>query len=194
MHLVDTLATRTGSVPLTRAIRAASVLFIAALTAAAAQISIPLPFTQVPFTLQPVVELVAGLALGPRLAATSQILYLAAGIAGLPVFAASPLLPPGAARLLGPTGGYLMAYPLAAFVTGLLGARGFDRRYLTSIVAMLAGLAVIFTGGILWLSLFIGIDGALDGGFYPFVVADVVKVIAAAAFMPAIWRLLGTQR
>ena len=112
-----------------------------ALTAAAAQISLPLPFTAVPFTLQPMVVLLGGMALGPRLGMASQMLYLAAGIAGLPVFAASPMLPPGPLRLLGPTGGYLMAYPFAAFVTGALAERGFDRRYLTSVLAMLAGLA-----------------------------------------------------
>ena len=121
----------------TRAFAIASVLFITALTAAAAQISVPLPFTTVPLTLQPMVVLVGGLALGSRLGAASQMLYLAAGIAGLPVFAASATLPPGALRLLGPTGGYLMAYPLAAFVAGYLAERGFDRRYLTSVLAML---------------------------------------------------------
>ena len=63
----------------------------------------------------------------------SQVFYLAAGLAGLPVFAASPDLPQGPARLLGPTGGYLMAYPFAALVTGVLARRGFDRRYLTSV-------------------------------------------------------------
>jgi biotin transport system substrate-specific component len=194
MHLVDTLAARSGSVQLTRGIRAASVLFIAALTAAAAQVSIPLPFTAVPFTFQPVVVLAGGLALGPRLAVMSQLLYLAAGLAGLPVFAASPLLPPGAARLFGPTGGYLMAYPVAAFVAGHLAARGFDRRYLTSVIAMLAGLAVVFTGGVLWLSVFTGMPAALAAGLYPFVVFDVMKVVAAAAVMPALWKLLGPQR
>ena len=85
----------------------ASVLFVAALTAAAAQISVPLPFTAVPFTFQPMVVLLGGLALGSKLGLASQVLYLAAGIAGLPVFAASLTLPPGPLRLLGPTGGYL---------------------------------------------------------------------------------------
>ena len=80
-----------------------------ALTAAAAQVSIPLPFTPVPFTLQPMVVLVGGAALGSRLGMASQVLYLLAGIAGLPVFAASPVLPQGLGRLLGPTGGYLSA-------------------------------------------------------------------------------------
>src|SRR5436309_2765569 len=134
------------------AIRIASVLLLATLTAAAAQVSIPLPFTPVPFTLQPMVVLLAGAALGSRLGMTSQIAYLALGIAGLPVFAASPLLPQGIARLLGPTGGYLMSYPFAAFAAGYLAERGFDRRYLTSVLAMAAGLAIVFTCGISWLA------------------------------------------
>jgi len=191
MTVVETITSRRESTPLTTAIRAASVLFVAALTAAAAQISIPLPFTDVPFTFQPMVVLIGGLALGPRLGVASQVLYLAAGIAGLPVFAASPALPQGAARLLGPTGGYLMAYPLAAFVTGYLGARGFDRRYLTSFLAMFAGLAIVFAGGVGWLALLVGVPGALATGFYPFVVKDTIKLALAAAFMPGAWRLFG---
>src|SRR5215510_5525480 len=129
----------------------AAVLFITVLTTIAAQISIPLPFTPVPFTFQPMVVLVGAAALGSRLGASSQILYLTLGILGLPVFAASPILPQGVARLLGPTGGYLMAYPLAAFITGLLAERGFDRRYATAVFAMVAGLGVVFLGGVSWL-------------------------------------------
>ena len=129
------------------AIRVAAVLFVTALTAAAAQISVPLPFTPVPFTFQPMVVLLGGALLGARLGAVSQVLYLSLGVAGLPVFAASVVLPQGPARLLGPTGGYLMAYPFAAYVTGWLAARGFDRRYLTAVIAMGAGLLVVFTCG-----------------------------------------------
>src|SRR5205809_6866283 len=128
--------------------RVAAVLFVTVLTIAAAQVSIPLPFTPVPFTLQPMIVLLGGAALGSRLGMSSQVLYLALGLAGLPVFAASSVLPQGFARLLGPTGGYLMSYPFAAFVAGALAERGFDRRYLTSVVAMGAGLAVIFACGI----------------------------------------------
>src|SRR4051812_32181699 len=135
-------------------IRVASVLLFTAMTAAAAQVSIPLPFTPVPFTLQPMIVLLGGAALGSRLGLAAQVVYLLAGIAGLPVFAASPVLPQGVLRLLGPTGGYLMSYPLAAFLTGLLAERGFDRRYLTSALAMAAGLAVIFLCGVLWLAFF----------------------------------------
>ena len=85
-------------------LRASAVLFVTALTALAAQISVPLPFTPVPFTLQPMIVLLGGAALGARLGATSQALYLLVGLAGLPVFAASPVLPQGAARLIGPDG------------------------------------------------------------------------------------------
>src|SRR5512135_696439 len=105
---------------LTPAVRVAAVLFATVATIAAAQVSIPLPFTPVPFTLQPMIVLLGGAALGARLGAASQLAYLAAGLAGLPVFAASPVLPPGIARLLGPTGGYLLAYPFAAALTGFL--------------------------------------------------------------------------
>ena len=125
-----------------------------------------------------------------------QVLYLAAGIAGLPVFAFAPELPQGAARLLGPTGGYLMAYPFAAFVAGALAGRGLDRRYLSSLLAMAAGLAVIFACGVTWLTLFAPGAGArsfqqaLAVGLYPFVLADAVKLCLAAAVMPAAWKLL----
>jgi biotin transport system substrate-specific component len=189
--LLHTLAARAD---LSAGIRFAAVLFVTVLTIAAAQISIPLPFTPVPFTLQPVIVLLGGAALGARLGMSSQLLYLAAGIAGLPVFAASPSLPPGIARLFGPTGGYLLSYPVAAFVTGCLAERGFDRRYLTSLLAMAAGLAVVFAFGVAWLAWGpsrIGLSAALAAGFVPFVVADLIKLCVAAAILPAAWKLLG---
>ena len=181
---------------MTGVIRVAAVLFVTALTAAAAQVSIPLPFTPVPFTLQPMVVLLGGAVLGSRLGMASQVLYLLVGIAGLPVFAASPVLPQGALRLLGPTGGYLLSYPFAAFVAGALAERGFDRRYVTSVLAMAAGLVLIFTGGVLWLAFFarpaaVGLSAALQTGLYPFLPADLVKLFVAAAIMPAVWRLIG---
>ena len=168
-------------------------LVVTALTALAAQVSIPLPFTPVPFTMQPMMVLVGAAALGGRLGAASQLLYLSLGIFGLPVFAASATLPPGFARLLGPTGGYLISYPLAAFVAGWLSERGFDRRYSTSVMAMAAGLAVVFAFGILQLAIVsrpqLGIGGALAAGFFPFVLADLLKVVAAAGVLPSAWRL-----
>jgi biotin transport system substrate-specific component len=177
-----------------RVVQAAAVVFMAALTAAAAQVSLPLPFTPVPLTLQPMVVLLGGAALGSRLGMASQVLYLLTGIAGLPVFAASPVLPQGIWRLLGPTGGYLMSYPLAAYLTGALAERGFDRRYLTSVLAMCAGLAVIFASGVTWLAWYArpagaGLDAALRTGLYPFIPVDIVKVLVAAAILPSIWKL-----
>jgi len=198
--LVGALAESRQSRQATLAVRAAAVLFMTVLTAAAAQVSFSIPFTPIPFTLQPMVVLMAGLALGPRLGMASQMLYLLAGIAGLPVFAASLTLPPGMARLLGPSGGYLLSYPFAAFVTGWLAAKGFDRRYWTSVVAMLAGLTVVYAIGVLWLGLLtsslgtgaaIGLRAAFVAGVVPFIAADVLKVVFAAGVVPGLWRLFG---
>jgi len=176
-----------------RVVRIGAVLIMTLLTVVAAQISVPLTFTPVPFTFQPMLVLVGGAALGARLGATSQILYLALGIAGLPVFAASPILPQGALRLLGPTGGYLMAYPIAAFVAGYLAERGFDRRYWTSFAAMAAGLAIVFAFGVTWLATFVaptaGFTGALAAGFWPFIGADLIKLAIAAGMLPIAWKI-----
>ena len=98
--------------------RAAAVVLGALVVAGAAQVSIPLPGTPVPMTLQPMAVLLVGGLLGARLGALSMILYLAMGAAGLPVFTPSPLLLPGIARLFGQTGGYLLAYPIAAYAVG----------------------------------------------------------------------------
>ena len=193
---LGTLAARAS---LDRGVRVGAVLFLTALTAAAAQVSLPLPFTPVPFTLQPMVVLLGGAALGARLGMASQILYLAIGAAGLPVFAASPVLPQGLLRLLGPTGGYLISYPFAAFLVGALAERGFDRRYLTSVLAMTAGLLVIFAFGVAWLAWLAtpaapGLQAALQAGLYPFLPADLLKICLASAIMPAVWRLVGRPR
>jgi biotin transport system substrate-specific component len=192
------LSTLVAGSTLDRAIKVAAVVFATALTAVAAQISVPLPFTPVPFTLTPMVVLLGGAVLGARLGMASQVLYLALGIAGFPVFAASAVLPQGALRLLGPTGGYLMSYPLAAFVAGALAERGFDRRYVTSVIAMAAGLAVVFTCGVLWLAWFArpdhsGLGAALRTCLYPFLPADIIKICIAAAIMPGVWTLLGRR-
>ena len=199
--LLDALAPANDA-SYSNAIRAAWVLFAAALTAAAAQISVPLPFTQVPFTFQPMVVLLGGLALGPRLGMAAQVLYLLAGVTGLPVFAASATLPPGALRLLGPTGGYLMAYPFAALLVGYLAQRGFARRYLTSVLAMAAGLVVVYAVGALWLGSFaqiagrsvaIGVREAVMTSVIPFAAADIAKLLVAASIVPTLFKALDRQ-
>ena len=177
-------------------IRAAAVALAVVLTAAAAQFTLPLPFTAVPFTLGPLAVLLTGAALGSRLGFVAQMLYLSAGAAGLSVFTPSVTLPPGALRLIGPTGGYLLAYPIAAFVTGLLAERGWDRRYLTSFAAMIAGLVVIFTGGVSWLAINYtkSVSLAFAQGAAPFLLADLLKAAAAAMILPQAWRVYERQR
>lgn len=160
--------------------RAIAIAGFAALTALGARLAVPLPGTPVPFTLQPVAVLLAGLLLGPWLGAASQFAYLAAGAAGLPVFAAGG----GLAYLAGPTGGYLMAFPVAAaaagWVAGDPAAGAFARRALRIGAAAIAGLFVLHVGGAAWLSLqpwFAG--GSADVfrlSFEPFFVGDVLKI------------------
>ncbi|MEX1127770.1 MAG: biotin transporter BioY [Vicinamibacterales bacterium] len=190
------LTTWTAGTDMSAATRVAAVLLITVATAAAAQISVPLGVTPVPLVMQDMVVLLGGAALGSRLGMAAQVLYLLAGISGLPVFAASPVLPQGPLRILGPTGGYLLSYPLAAFLTGYLAERGFDRRYSTSVLAMAAGLVVIFAFGVPWLALFarpagVGFNAALHAGLYPFLLGDVFKIFLGAAILPGIWKLIG---
>jgi biotin transport system substrate-specific component len=151
---------------------AVGVAVFAVLTALSARLALPLPGTPVPFTFQPLVVMLAGALLGARAGAASQMLYLTAGAVGLPVFAAGG----GALYLLGPTGGYLLAYPLAAFVTGALMSRGLLR----VVLALLAGLVTIYAGGVAWLALLGSMSAALVMGLQPFLLADLVKVGLAA--------------
>lgn len=177
------------------AVRVAAVALAVALTATAAQFTVVLPFTAVPFTLTPLVVMLTGAALGSRLGAAAQLAYLAAGIAGLQVFVPSLILPPGAARLLGPTGGYLLAYPAAAFVVGRLAERGWDRAFASSVAAMLAGLAVIYAGGLIWMLAYTrSFEAAFAQGILPFVIADIAKAVMAATLLPQAWRLLSTPK
>jgi biotin transport system substrate-specific component len=177
------------------AIRVGAVALAFLVTAAAAQISVPLPFTPVPLVLTPLAVLVSAAALGPRLGTMAQMAYLVAGIAGFPVFAPSTQLPPGALRLIGPTGGYLMAYPVAAFVTGYLAERGWDRRFWTSFAALLAGLTVIFAGGVSWLAISVthSLALAITAGLRWFIVLDVLKVMVGAMILPQAWKLVGQK-
>lgn len=145
--------------------------------AAASQVAIPLPGTPVPLTLQPLVVVLAGMMLGPTLGLASMALYLAIGATGLPVFA--PVGPPGIARFLGPTGGYLIAYPAAAFTAGFLAQR--YPSLLGRWLAAMAGIAVIFVGGLSQLTILTGSVGrAVALGLTPFAVFDLVKAFVAA--------------
>jgi biotin transport system substrate-specific component len=162
--------------------RVAGVVVGAAAVALAAQVAVPLPFTMVPLTLQPLAVLVVAGLLGATGGAAALALYVAAGAAGLPVFAGGAA---GAIHLIGPTGGYLLAYPVAAAVTGRL-ARNADGRtgggaVARALVASAAGMLVIHIGGVSQLALLSGsAEAAYRLGFRPFFANDLVKVGLAA--------------
>ncbi len=173
--------------------RTVAVLTFAALTAVGARLSVPIPGTPVPFTLQPVAVLLSGLMLGGALGATSQLTYLAIGAAGLPVFA----LGGGLAYLGGPTAGYLLAFPLAA---GVVGAVAGDRPGILRVVlAGVAGLFVVHVSGAAWLSLQPWFGGESVSTFelslVPFLFGDVLKVglvaVVALGLAGRVRRLLG---
>ena len=154
-------------------------------TALAAQIAVPLPWSPVPLTGQTFAVLLSGAVLGARRAFLAQLLYLAEGALGMPVFAAGAA---GMARLIGPTGGYLMAFPLAAALTGGLAERGWDRRFVTTFLALLAGSAVVFALGLAWLARFVPAERLLVMGLLPFLPGDLIKSALAAVAFPAVWR------
>jgi biotin transport system substrate-specific component len=117
-----------------------------------------------------------------------MIAYLIEGAAGLPFFYAGGSGPQH--LLLSPTSGYLLSYPAAAFVVGLLAERGWDRRFVTAAAAMALGSLIILLSGWAWLTRFVGVGGAWAAGVAPFLVGDVVKIALAAAVLPSGWALL----
>ncbi len=161
------------------------------LTALSAQAAIPLPWTPVPITGQTFGVLLTGALLGPRLGALAIALYLLEGAAGLPFFAGGAA---GAARLAGPTGGYLLSYPFAAALVGGLATRGWDRKPLTMLAAMLLSSLLIFAMGAGWLAHFVGPAHAFTAGVLPFLPGDVLKALLAAGLLPLGWKGLGAKR
>jgi len=163
------------------------VLGFACLTAAFAQLSFWIG--PVPITGQTFAVLVAGALLGSRRGALSQLSYLAIGATGIPYWFALGG-PPGIARLVGPTAGYLVGFVAVAFIVGWLSERGWDRRVWTAVPAMLAGEAVLYIFGLLWLWHFVPANNLLQAGLYPFIIGDLIKVAASALTLPAGWWLL----
>jgi biotin transport system substrate-specific component len=157
------------------------------LVALCAQISLPLPFSPVPVTGQTFAVLLLGATLGARRSAAALLLYLAEGAAGLPVFA--PVGLPGLARLLGPTGGYLLAFPAAAFLLGWLVERMPRRRGWNWLTAVLAAEAAIFAVGVPWLKLVTGVgwSTAAQLGLLPFLPGTIFKAVLLTACLPASW-------
>jgi biotin transport system substrate-specific component len=158
------------------------------LIALSARLAIRLPFSPVPITGQTMAVLLAGALLGSRRGALSVLAYLGEGMAGLPVFAGGA---GGIAHLVGPTGGYLAGFVLAAFVVGRLAERGWDRHPVTTALAMLLGSAAIYASGLPWLAAFVGGERALVLGLYPFLAGDLLKLALAAALLPVGWKVVG---
>lgn len=145
-------------------------------TTAGAWVAVPIPFTPVPMTLQPLAVILAGALLGPWSGATAMAAYVGLGAAGMPVFSMGH---GGIPWLMGPTGGYLIAYPAAAFVVGLVARDGAGR--LRILAGLSLGLAVIYLGGVSQLALLTGRDPRelVALGVVPFLVGDAVKVLIA---------------
>lgn len=175
-------------VPRTRVSALVLVVGFAALTALLAQVRVPLGFTPVPITGQTLAVLLSGAALGSRLGAASQTLYVAAGAVGLPVYTGAGS---GWEHLTGATGGYLLGFVAAAFVVGRLAERRQDRAVATAIPAFLTGTVVVYAFGVTWLAWSLGVDAtrAMELGLVPFVVGDVMKALLAGMALPAAWRL-----
>ncbi|MFH1154270.1 MAG: biotin transporter BioY [Pseudomonadota bacterium] len=156
----------------------------AALTAAGAFIAIPIPFTPVPIVLQNLFVLLTGVILGPRWGLVSIGLYLFMGAMGFPVFAGGT---GGFGRLFGPTGGYLLGYLPAVWVTGFICSR-LGRTRTADILAMTAGALLVYAAGVPWLHAATGMDWskALAAGMYPFLIGDALKVGAGVLAAPII--------
>lgn len=155
---------------------------------------VQIPSWPVPMTMQTYVILVIGMAYGTRLGVATVLAYLAAGAAGLPVFAGTPEKGVGIAYMAGPTGGYLLGFAVAAWVCGCLAARGWDRGLATSLIAMATGHLLILGLGVAWLATLVGWPSAVELGLVPFIAATVVKTLLAAATLPVAWRLVARAR
>ncbi|EKV27519.1 Substrate-specific component BioY of biotin ECF transporter [Caenispirillum salinarum AK4] len=152
------------------------------------------PFWPVPMTLQTLAVLLLASAYGARLGTGTVLAYLAAGAAGLPVFAGTPERGIGIAYMMGPTGGYLMGFVLATALVGALADRGWDRRLFGAGLALTLGLTVIVAAGGAWLAALIGPAEALAVGVVPFLPAEVVKVCLGMCLLPALWALVERRR
>lgn len=163
------------------------VLGASALIAVAAQVAIPLPFTPVPLTLQPLAVLLVGVTLGATRGAAAAMLYLLEGFSGFPVFAqghGGPLM------LLAPTAGFLYSYPFAAGLAGFVSERGWGNSMVRAVTGMLLALGVIYLGGWSWFAMVFDRTTAFAATVAPFILADIVKVALGAALLPKAQRLV----
>jgi biotin transport system substrate-specific component len=178
---------------LARSSAASSVLLVAgasALFALSAQVAIPIPHSPIPITLQPLAILLVGAALGPARASAAACLYLLEGLAGLPVFA---LGHSGPAALIGPTAGYLYAYPAASWIAGWCATRRVASSRFCASLLMIAAIVTLYLGGWAWLAAAWGMGSrtAFIAGVAPFFMADLVKVALVVMLLPTVSQLVG---
>ena len=188
--LVDNIGARSVAANITMVIAGA------ALTAAAAQLVIPM--WPVPITGQTFAVLLVGTTLGALRGALSMVLYIALGAIGLPIFTQGSA---GWHVIAGPTGGYLVGFVLAAVLTGWLAQRSWDRKVVGAGVAFLAGTVVIYAVGLPWLSVALGqlgypndLSATLQAGLFPFVPGDILKAVAAGVLLPVTWKLVSRAK
>ena len=165
-----------------------SIIVGAAMVALSARVALPLPFTPVPITGQTLAVLVIAAALGSKRGALSVLLYLTWGALSVPLFAGGVA---GVARLVGPTGGYLVGMLAAAWIVGRLMEAGWGRRTRTAIAAMALGTVAIYTLGLVWLSRFVPVTSLLNCGLYPFVLGDLCKILIGGLSVPLLARWHG---
>jgi len=158
-------------------------LFIALM----AQVALYVPFSPVPISGQTLAVLLTGVLLGSKKGSLAVLAYLTEGAAGLPVFAAAR---GGIAVLLGPTGGYLLGFAVAAFLVGLLAEKGWGRKLTGTLAMMTLGNLVIYAFGLPWLANFVGAEQTLSLGFYPFLPGDLLKLLLATFLLPSAWKLI----
>lgn len=164
-----------------------------ALVSVAAQVSISLPFTPVPITGQTFAVVLVGASLGAILGTASLVLYLLVGIAGAPVYADQAH---GWSVITSASGGYIVGFVVAAALIGFLAERGWDRRFSSSVAAMLTGNVVIYLVGLPWLAdrLHTNLQKTLEFGLYPFVPGDIFKLYVAGALLPGAWAVVRRVR
>lgn len=180
--LVDSWATQS------RVRNAILVMGLTGFTALAAQVSIPLPFTPVPLTLQTFAVLAGAAALGAERAVMAQVLYITLAVAGVPVLAGGAS---GQEVVVGATGGYLLGFVLASYVVGRISSNGASTKSGKTALAFLAGSVLIYALGAPWLAFTTGntITWAVVNGVAPFLVGDLIKAVAAGAVLPLAWKI-----
>jgi len=158
------------------------------LIALCSQIAFPLPFSPVPITGQTFAVILTGLVLGSNRALAALLMYLFEGALGLAVFAPGGAI--GIARLLGPTGGYIIGFVVAAFFLGYMAERGWDRSFFKTLTIILGALAIIYSFGIFRLSFFLPHGKLLLAGLYPFIPGEIIKTALVSSVLPSAWKLI----